>query len=153
MNAVVKTALADIKQGSYIAVTAMPQHDGSQKAVAILIFPEAMRGIAEGHRPWDLTPNSTMTNATVDSTVAGIDGQTLVVKYKDGEKTIVVPPSTEIVTYVQGDAGRSQTGCRKYSSPPQRSFQTARWRRRIFHSATTASGGRAERSASAASGA
>ena len=99
VNAVVKTALADIKQGSYIAVTAMPQHDGSQKAVAILIFPEAMRGIAEGHRPWDLTPNSTMTNATVDSTVAGSDGQTLVVKYKDGEKTIVVPPSTEIVTY------------------------------------------------------
>ena len=69
VNEVVKIALADIKQGSFIAITAMPQPDGSQKATAIIIFPEAMRGVGEGHRPWDFVPNSTMTNATVDSTV------------------------------------------------------------------------------------
>lgn len=99
VNEVVKASLADIKADSYIAVTAMPQPDGSQKAVAILIFPEAMRGVGEGHRPWDLEPNSTMTNATVAEQVAGTDGQTVTVKYKDGDKKILVTPATIIVTY------------------------------------------------------
>ncbi|MDR3423406.1 MAG: hypothetical protein P4L80_19595 [Xanthobacteraceae bacterium] len=98
VNAIVKASLADIKPNSYIAVTAMPQPDGSQKAVAILIFPEALRGIAEGFRPWDLTPNSTMTNGTVDNAVESVDGQTLVLKYKSGEQKVIVPPTTEIVT-------------------------------------------------------
>jgi hypothetical protein len=69
---VVKTSLSEIKAGSYIGVSAMPQPDGSQKAFAIHIFPEKMRGAAEGHRPWDQRPNSTMTNATVAETVAGV---------------------------------------------------------------------------------
>ena len=99
VNEVVKASLADIKANSYIAVTAMPQPDGSQKAVAILIFPEAMRGVGEGHRPWDLEANSTMTNATVAEQVAGTDGQTVTVKYKDGDKKILVTPATIIVTY------------------------------------------------------
>src|ERR1700728_415614 len=99
VNEVVKASLADIKADSYIAVTAMPQPDGSQKAVAILIFPEAMRGLAEGFRPWDLSPNSTMTNATVANQVTAKDGATLTVKYKDGEKTVIVTPDTIIVTY------------------------------------------------------
>ena len=99
VNEVVKASLADIKENSYIAVTAMPQPDGSQKAVAILIFPEAMRGVGEGHRPWDLEANSTMTNATVADQVAGTDGQTVTVKYKDGDKKILVTPATIIVTY------------------------------------------------------
>ena len=77
VNEVVKASLADIKPNSYVAVTGMPQPDGSQKAVAVVIFPEAMRGVGEGHRPWDYEPNSTMTNATVDNEVAGVDGQTL----------------------------------------------------------------------------
>ena len=81
VNEVVKASLSDIKADSYIAVTAMPQPDGSQKAVAILIFPDAMRGVGEGHRPWDFEPNSTMTNATVAEQVAGTDGQTVTVKY------------------------------------------------------------------------
>ena len=99
VNEVVKASLADIKDNSYIAVTAMPQPDGTQKAVAILIFPEPMRGVGEGHRPWDLEPNSTMTNATVAEQVAGTDGQTVTVKYKDGDKKILVTPATIIVTY------------------------------------------------------
>jgi hypothetical protein len=101
VNEVTKIPLSDIKQNSFIAVTAMPQPDGSQKATAIIIFPEAMRGVGEGHRPWDFVPNSTMTNATVDSTVASVDGAKIVVKYKDGDKTILVTPTTEIATYVK----------------------------------------------------
>jgi len=101
VNEVSKIPLSDIKQNSFIAVTAMPQPDGSQKATAIIIFPEAMRGVGEGHRPWDFVPNSTMTNATVDNTVTSVDGEKLVVKYKDGDKTILVTPTTEIATYVR----------------------------------------------------
>jgi hypothetical protein len=110
VNEVVKASLADIKADSYIAVTAMPQPDGTQKAVAILIFPEAMRGVGEGHRPWDLEPNSTMTNATVADQVAGTDGQTVTVKYKDGDKKIVVTPATIIVTYKKAAAGDLKAG-------------------------------------------
>jgi hypothetical protein len=101
VNEVVKAALSDIKPKSYVAVTAMPQPDGSQKATAVIIFPEAMRGVGDGHRPWDYVPNSTMTNATVDNAVTSVDGEKLVVKYKDGDKTIIVSPTTEIATYVK----------------------------------------------------
>jgi hypothetical protein len=98
--AVVKATLADVKPGGFVGITAMPQPDGTQKAVEIHIFPEAMRGTGEGHRPWDLMPNSTMTNANIDSEVASSDGKTLVLKYKDGEKTIAVPSNVIVVTYV-----------------------------------------------------
>jgi hypothetical protein len=110
VNQVVKSSLSDIKQGDYIAVTAMPQPDGSQKAVAILIFPEAMRGVGEGHRPWDLEPNSTMTNATVGSQVKSVDGATLNVTYKGGEKKVVVTPSTEVVSYKKASAADLKPG-------------------------------------------
>ena len=110
VNEVVKASLSDIKADSYIAVTAMPQPDGTQKAVAILIFPDAMRGVGEGHRPWDFEPNSTMTNATVADQVAGTDGQTVTVKYKDGDKKILVTPATIIVTYKKAAASDLKPG-------------------------------------------
>src|SRR5437762_11633974 len=62
-----------------------------------------MRGTGEGHRPWDLRPQSTMTNANVEQTVAGVEGRTLTLKYKDGEKKIIVPADAHIVSYVPGD--------------------------------------------------
>jgi hypothetical protein len=99
---IAKASLSDIKESSYIGVSGMPQPDGSQKALAIHIFPEAMRGAAEGFRAWDLRPNSTMTNATVAQTVASVDGQVIDVKYKDGEKKVVVTPDTAIVAFVTG---------------------------------------------------
>jgi hypothetical protein len=107
---VAKTDLSEIKQGSYIGVTAMPEPDGSQKALAVHIFPETQRGAAEGFRPWDLRPNSTMTNATVAETVAGTEGQNILVKYKDGEKKVVVPKDTPIVTFVAGDKSELKPG-------------------------------------------
>ncbi len=108
--AVVKTSLAEIKDGSYIGVTGMPQPDGTQKAIAVHIFPENQRGAAEGFRPWDRQPNSTMTNATVAQTVKGTDGQNILVKYKDGEKKVVVPPGTPIVTFVASDKSEVKVG-------------------------------------------
>src|SRR3989449_11712451 len=100
---VAKTELSEIKEGSYIGVTAMPEPDGTQRAVAVHIFPENQRGAAEGFRPWDQRPNSTMTTATVAQTVKGTDGQNILMKYKDGEKKVVVPEGTPIVTFVAGD--------------------------------------------------
>jgi hypothetical protein len=99
VRTVTKSSLGDIKPNSFVGITAMPQPDGTQKAVEIHIFPEAMRGTGEGHRPWDLMPNSTMTNATVDSQVVVSDGQKLVLKYKDGDKTFIVPSNVTVVTF------------------------------------------------------
>jgi hypothetical protein len=101
--AVVKASYSDIKQGSFIGVTGMPQPDGSQRCMEIHIFPEAMRGTGEGHRPWDLQPQSTMTNANVESIVAGVSGNTVSLKYKDGEQKIVIPADLQIVSFLPGE--------------------------------------------------
>jgi len=97
--AVDRKSMADVKQGVFVGITAMPQADGTQKAVEIHIFPEAMRGTNEGHRAWDLMPNSTMTNANIESAVASSDGQELVLKYKEGEKKFIVPANIEVVMF------------------------------------------------------
>jgi hypothetical protein len=109
---VAKTAMSEIKPGSYIGVSAMPEPDGTQKALAVHIFPETQRGAAEGFRPWDLRAGSTMTNATVAETVKGTDGQNILVKYKDGEKKVVVPPDTPIVTFVAGEKSELKPGAK-----------------------------------------
>jgi len=109
---VARSDLSEIKEGSYIGVTAVPEPDGVQKAVAVHIFPESQRGAAEGFRPWDQRPNSTMTNATVAQTVKGSDGQNILVKYKDGEKKVLVPPGTPIVTFVAGDKSEVKAGAK-----------------------------------------
>jgi hypothetical protein len=109
---VAKTELSEVKAGSYIGVTATPEPDGTQKAVAVHIFPENQRGAAEGFRPWDLRANTTMTNATVAETVKGTDGQNILVKYKDGEKKVVVPPGTPVVTFVAGDKSELKPGAK-----------------------------------------
>jgi hypothetical protein len=108
--ALTKASLADIKQGSYVGVAGLPQADGSQKALEVHIFPESMRGVGDGHRGWDLQPSSTMTNGSVEQTAASSDGQVLTLKYKDGEKKIVVPPDIPIVVYVPGDKSELKAG-------------------------------------------
>jgi hypothetical protein len=109
---VANIAMSEIKPGSYIGVSGMPEPDGTQKAIAVHIFPETQRGVAEGFRPWDLRPNSTMTNATVAETVASTNGQNILVKYKDGEKKVVVPPGTPIVTFVPGEKSELKPGAK-----------------------------------------
>ncbi|MGO9045598.1 MAG: hypothetical protein ACLP19_09340 [Xanthobacteraceae bacterium] len=108
--AVDRKSMADVKQGVFVGITAMPQPDGTQKAVEIHIFPEALRGTGEGHRPWDLMPNSTMTNANIETAVASADGQELVLKYKDGEKKFVVPANVEVVMFAPADVAALKPG-------------------------------------------
>jgi Cu/Ag efflux protein CusF len=108
--AVVKASLADIKDGDFIGSGAMPQPDGSQKAIEVHIFAESMRGTGEGFRPWDGAPNSTMTNGTVGATVTGVDGPVITVKYKDGDKKIIVTPDVPIVRYEVVDLSALKPG-------------------------------------------
>jgi hypothetical protein len=96
-------ALADIRPGSYIGTAAMPQPDGTQRAIAVTVFPEAARGTGEGHRPFDLQPQSTMTNATVAEVVASADGRRLTLRHKGGEVTVVVPEGAPVVTSAPSD--------------------------------------------------
>jgi hypothetical protein len=107
-----KAALADVKQNTFVGITAMPQPDGTQKAIEVHIFPEARRGAGEGHRPWDLVPNSTMTNANVEQLVTQVDGPMLTMKYKDGEKKISVPNNAVIVQFVNGDKSDLKVGAK-----------------------------------------
>jgi hypothetical protein len=112
VTGVTKAALSDIKQHSFIGITAMPQPDGTQKAIEVHIFPEARRGAGEGHRPWDLVPNSTMTNADVEQLVTAVDGPMLTMKYKEGEKKISVPNNATIVQFVNGDKSDLKPGAK-----------------------------------------
>jgi Domain of unknown function (DUF5666) len=125
---IVKASLSDIKQGSFVGVTAMPQADGSLSALEVHIFTEAMRGTGEGHYPWDLRPQSTMTNANVEQIVPVVDGQTLTMKYKDGEKKIFVPANTPIVAYVQGDKSDLKPGAKVFIAAVKQSDGTLQGR-------------------------
>src|SRR5215216_4896784 len=109
---VAKISLSDIKVGSFIGATTVPGSDGSQKAVEVHVFPENMRGTGEGSRPYDLRPNSSMTNATVAESVVGNDGHTLVVKYKDGKKKVQVSAETPVVTYVPAEKSDLKAGAK-----------------------------------------
>src|SRR5262249_1207062 len=109
IRGVVKAELSDIKDNSFIGVIGVPQADGSQIALEIHIFPEQIGGIGQ-QRPTDLVPNSTMTNATVTEMVKAVQGNQITVKYKDGEKKIVVVPGAVIVTYVPGDRSDLKPG-------------------------------------------
>ena len=128
---VVKASLSDIKQGTFVGVTAMPQADGTLRAVEVHIFPEAMRGSGEGHYPWDLRPQSTMTNANVDQVVTAVDGRTLTLKYKDGEKKVFVPAEAPIVAYVVGDKNDLKPGAKVFvvaAKRPDGSLEGRAWR-------------------------
>jgi hypothetical protein len=101
-----------IAPGSFIGTAALPGPDGSLSALEVLVFPEAARGTGEGHGPWDLQPGSTMTNATVAQVVATPQGRSMTLKYKDGEKTVVVPEGVPIVTFKPGDRGLLVAGAK-----------------------------------------
>jgi hypothetical protein len=126
---IIKISMADIKVGSFIGATTVPGPDGRQNALEVHVFPEDMRGTGEGSRPYDLRPNSTMTNATVAESVAGNDGHSLMVKYKDGEKKVEVSPDTPVVTYVPADKSDLKAGAKVIAfmkQLPDGSFETNR---------------------------
>ena len=101
--AIAPSTMADIKPGMFVGSAGTMQPDGVQKAIEVHIFPESMRGTGEGHYDWDLKPQTKMTNGNVEQAVAGVDGPVLSVKYKDGEKKLLVTPETVVVTYVTGN--------------------------------------------------
>jgi hypothetical protein len=126
---ITKIALTDIKVGSFIGTTTVPGPDGVQNAVEVHVFPEDMRGTGEGSRPYDLRPNSSMTNATVAESVVSNDGHTLLIKYKDGEKKVLVAPETPVVTYVPADKSDLKPGAKVIAfmkKLPDGSFETNR---------------------------
>lgn len=126
---IVRIALSDIKVGSFIGTATVPGPDGSQNSIEVHVFPEDMRGTGEGSRPYDLRPNSTMTNATVAQTVVSNDGHTLLIKYKDGEKKVLVSPDTPVVTYVPADKSDLKAGAKVIAfmkQLPDGSFETNR---------------------------
>jgi hypothetical protein len=128
---VTKASFADIKEGSYIGSGAVPQADGTQKAVEVHIFAESQRGTGDGHRDgWPGAANGTMTNGEAGNPVTGVDGLTLMVKYKGGEKKILVTPSTPIVQYQVSDASALKPGAaisiNAATKKPDGSFETNR---------------------------
>src|SRR5260370_1015216 len=126
---IIKISLADIKVGSFIGTTTVPGPDGGENAIEVHVFPEDMRGTGEGSRPFDLRPNSTMTNATVAESVEGNDGHTLLGKYKDREKRVVVSPDTPVVTYGHGGKSELKAGAKVIAAPKKLadgSYETSR---------------------------
>ena len=110
VSGVVKKSLADIKAGDFVGAASTRGTDGKLHALEVLIFPEALRGTGEGERPWDLVPDSLMTNATVSGIASAAQGQDLKVAYKGGESEIIVAPDTPIVTFAPGDASLLKPG-------------------------------------------
>lgn len=121
--------IADIKPGDFIGVGAMPQPDGSQKAIQVTIFAESQRGTGEGFRPWD-RPGSTMTNGTVGNPVSSVNGQVVTVKYKSGEQKVVIGPDAKIRIYVAGSKDELKPGAKVAIYNPKKeadgSLQAAR---------------------------
>jgi hypothetical protein len=108
--AVVKSSMADIKENTFIGTATVAQPDGSLRSLEVVVFPDSLRGFAEGHYPWDLGSSSMMTNATVAQKVHAIDGETVSVTYKGGEKKITIPPNVPIVALVPADKNDIKPG-------------------------------------------
>ena len=117
VRGIVKASLADVKGGSMVGITSMPQADGSLKAVEVHIFP-ANQNVNQTHSQWDLMPNTMMTNGQVQTSVAAVDGQVLTVQYKMGdkvdEKKISITPQTVIVSYVPSDKAELKPGVKVF---------------------------------------
>jgi hypothetical protein len=130
VSAVIKASLSDIKANTFVGIAAVSDGKGGWRALEVLIFPDAMRGTGEGDRPWDLVPESTMTNATVTDVATKVDAHTLTLKYKEGEKTFAVPPDVPIVTFAPGDKSDLKPGAKVFvvaaMKQPDGTYQTAR---------------------------
>ena len=127
--AIAPSTMADIKPGMFVGSAGMMQTDGTQKAIEVHIFPESMRGTGEGHYDWDLKPQSKMTNGNVEQAVTGVDGPVLSVKYKEGEKKLLVTPETVVVTYVPGNKDELKPGTKVFvaaKKQPDGTFQAPR---------------------------
>lgn len=120
VNALVKASMDDIKEGVFIGTTAEPTPEGGMKAIEVHIFPESMRGAGEGHYPWDTSPTSTMTNASISHKVKAKNGQTLTLTYKGGEKQVTVPTDCSIVMVTEGTRDDLKPGASVFMIAPQK---------------------------------
>ncbi len=116
---VLPATLADVKPGAFIGVAALPGAGGALEAMEVHVFPEAMRGTGEGHRPFDLAPGSTMTNGAVEARVGGVDGANLTVTYNGGQQFIAVGPQTPIVSFATGGRGDLKAGAAVVARGPR----------------------------------
>ena len=121
---VVKAAMSDIKAGTFVGIAGLAQPDGSFRAQEVLVFPESARGTGEGHYPWDLSPGSTMTNATVDVMVERVEGPILTLKHKGGSVQMAVPTDVPIVTFAPGDRVLLQPGAHVFIPAQQQADGT-----------------------------
>jgi len=108
--AAVKSSMADIKPGTFIGTATVTQPDSSMRSVEVVVFAESLRGTAEGHYPWDLGSNSMMTNGSIGNAVQGVDGQTVTVTYKGGEKKIDIPKNVPVVELEPGNKSEITPG-------------------------------------------
>jgi len=114
---VVPISLSEVKPNSFVGIASLKGADGVQNALEVLVFPESARGSNEGHYPWDLQPESMMTNATVATVAAAGDGQMLSLKYKDGTQDIRVKPGIPVVTFAPGDRADAKVGAKVFLVP------------------------------------
>jgi hypothetical protein len=129
VTAVAKVGIEAIKPNSFVGAASMPQSDGTQTALEVLVFPESGRGSNEGHYPWDLQPGSMMTNATVSEVVDVGPGRRMTLRYKDGEKVVTVPANVPIVTFEPGERSMLKPGAHLLltaTRQPDGSLTTAR---------------------------
>jgi hypothetical protein len=124
VTGVVRAALGDIKEGAFVGAAALPKGDGTLIAQEVVIFPESARGTGEGHYPWDLSPGSTMTNATVDVLVERAEGPLLTLKHKGGLVRVIVPNDVPIVTFAGGDRTMLQPGAHVFIPAQQQADGT-----------------------------
>ena len=110
--------MADIKPGTFIGTATLPGETDTMKALEVVVFPEKMRGVGEGHYPWDLQPKSSMTNANVTHAVQGVDGQTVTLAYKGGEKSVAISATTPIVTIVEAGKDDLKPGAQVFIVTP-----------------------------------
>lgn len=120
VSGVVNASLADIVPGKFIGAATLGERDGALVALEVLVFPDAMRGAGEGHYAWDLQPQSMMTNATIVDVTGSAKDRTLTLKYKDGERKVLVPEGTPIVTFVPADRSAIKPGAHCFIGAAQR---------------------------------
>ena len=111
---VIRSDITAVQPGSFIGTAALPRADGRLESLEVVVFPEAARGAGEGHFPWDLKPESSMTNATVADLARSSEGRTLTLRYKDGEKKVVVPDGVPVVTMRPGDRSLVTPGAKVF---------------------------------------
>ncbi|GGC89069.1 hypothetical protein [Chelatococcus reniformis] len=115
VSGMARVSLSDIKPGDYVGIASVPGRRGGDDALEVLVFPAAMKGAGEGNYPWDLKPNSSMTNGSVAEAVKSVNGHALTLSYHGQSKTITVPNGVPVVTFAAADKGDLKPGAAMFA--------------------------------------